>query len=90
MLERGEEPQHLWIVLRRRVPAELIAELEQVAPTLPVELEVLLVDEVLSVGDLSFQGRCLDRIFDLVNAGAAVPRTARRTAGRSIFRGKSK
>jgi lipopolysaccharide transport system ATP-binding protein len=34
--------------------------------------EVLLVDEVLSVGDQSFQGRCLDKIFALVNDGAAV------------------
>jgi len=34
--------------------------------------KVLLVDEVLSVGDQSFQGRCLDRIYDLVNDGAAV------------------
>jgi lipopolysaccharide transport system ATP-binding protein len=34
--------------------------------------EVLLVDEVLSVGDQAFQGRCLDRIFALVNDGAAV------------------
>jgi energy-coupling factor transporter ATP-binding protein EcfA2 len=34
--------------------------------------EILLVDEVLSVGDQSFQGRCLDKIFDLVGEGAAV------------------
>jgi len=34
--------------------------------------KVLLVDEVLSVGDQAFQGRCLDRIYDLVNDGAAV------------------
>jgi ABC-type polysaccharide/polyol phosphate transport system ATPase subunit len=34
--------------------------------------EVLLVDEVLAVGDQSFHGRCLDRIYDLVNDGAAV------------------
>jgi lipopolysaccharide transport system ATP-binding protein len=34
--------------------------------------EVLLVDEVLSVGDQSFQGRCLDRIYELVNGGTAV------------------
>jgi lipopolysaccharide transport system ATP-binding protein len=34
--------------------------------------EVLLVDEVLSVGDQSFQGRCLDRIYELVSTGVAV------------------
>jgi lipopolysaccharide transport system ATP-binding protein len=34
--------------------------------------QVLLVDEVLSVGDQSFQGRCLDRIFEMVNQGTAV------------------
>ena len=34
--------------------------------------KVLLVDEVLSVGDQSFQGRCLDRIYEMVNGGTAV------------------
>jgi lipopolysaccharide transport system ATP-binding protein len=34
--------------------------------------EVLLVDEVLSVGDRSFQMRCLDRIHSLVADGVAV------------------
>lgn len=34
--------------------------------------QVLLVDEVLSVGDQSFQGRCLDRIYEMVNQGVAV------------------
>lgn len=34
--------------------------------------DVLLVDEFLSVGDLSFQGKCLDRIETLRNEGCAI------------------
>ena len=37
-----------------------------------VEPEVLLVDEVLAVGDLGFQRKCLDRINDLRSQGAAI------------------
>jgi lipopolysaccharide transport system ATP-binding protein len=34
--------------------------------------EVLLVDEVLAVGDLAFQGRCLQRIQELVTDGVSI------------------
>ena len=34
--------------------------------------DVLLVDEVLSVGDASFQGRCFDRIAELKRAGTTI------------------
>lgn len=37
-----------------------------------VQPDILLVDEVLSVGDESFQKRCVDRIDDIVHAGACV------------------
>jgi len=37
--------------------------------TLP---DVLLIDEFLSVGDLAFQGKCLDRIMTLKNNGCAI------------------
>jgi lipopolysaccharide transport system ATP-binding protein len=34
--------------------------------------EILLVDEVLAVGDQAFQGRCLDKIQELVRAGVSI------------------
>ncbi|NJM48290.1 MAG: ABC transporter ATP-binding protein [Alkalinema sp. RU_4_3] len=34
--------------------------------------DVLFVDEYLSVGDLAFQNKCLDRILDLKNNGCAI------------------
>ena len=37
-----------------------------------VQPEVLLVDEVLAVGDLGFQRKCLDRINELRSQGAAI------------------
>lgn len=37
-----------------------------------VQPEVLLVDEVLAVGDLGFQRKCLDRIEELRSQGAAI------------------
>lgn len=37
-----------------------------------VDAEVLLVDEVLAVGDLAFQRRCYDRIAQLKNAGVTI------------------
>jgi ABC-type polysaccharide/polyol phosphate transport system ATPase subunit len=37
-----------------------------------VPADVLLVDEVLAVGDLEFQRRCIDRIADLVAAGTTL------------------
>lgn len=37
-----------------------------------VQPEVLLVDEVLAVGDLGFQQKCLDRIRQLQSQGAAI------------------
>jgi lipopolysaccharide transport system ATP-binding protein len=37
-----------------------------------VDPEVLLVDEVLSVGDMSFQHRCLDKMRQKLRSGAAV------------------
>lgn len=40
--------------------------------TVHVQPEVLLVDEVLAVGDLGFQQKCLDRIQQLQRQGAAI------------------
>lgn len=37
-----------------------------------VQPDVLLVDEVLSVGDETFQRRCIDRIDEMVGSGACV------------------
>src|SRR5271166_2532288 len=37
-----------------------------------VDPEVLIVDEVLSVGDFVFQQRCLERIQSIINAGTSV------------------
>ncbi len=37
-----------------------------------VDADVLLVDEVLAVGDLAFQRRCYDRIAQLRNAGVTI------------------
>lgn len=37
-----------------------------------LEPDVLLVDEVLAVGDASFQQRCLDRMRDVLNAGTTL------------------
>lgn len=37
-----------------------------------VETDVLLVDEVLAVGDLQFQRKCLDRMRELQQSGAAI------------------
>ena len=37
-----------------------------------VDPDVLLIDEVLAVGDASFQRRCLDRIADLQGAGRTI------------------
>jgi ABC-type polysaccharide/polyol phosphate transport system ATPase subunit len=37
-----------------------------------VDPEVLIVDEVLSVGDFAFQQRCLDRIRSVIKAGTTV------------------
>jgi ABC-type polysaccharide/polyol phosphate transport system ATPase subunit len=37
-----------------------------------VDPEVLIVDEVLSVGDYVFQQRCLDRIRSIINSGTTV------------------
>ncbi len=37
-----------------------------------VEPDILLVDEVLAVGDQSFQFRCLDRILDMKRQGVAI------------------
>jgi lipopolysaccharide transport system ATP-binding protein len=37
-----------------------------------VEPDVLLIDEVLAVGDIAFQQKCLDRVQELRNAGCAV------------------
>ena len=36
------------------------------------EPEVLLVDEVLAVGDLAFQGQCFNKINQLMNAGTTI------------------
>ena len=35
-----------------------------------VDPEILIVDEVLSVGDFSFQNKCIERIKDIVQGGA--------------------
>jgi lipopolysaccharide transport system ATP-binding protein len=37
-----------------------------------VEPEILLIDEILSVGDLRFQDKCIDRIVELQASGATV------------------
>lgn len=37
-----------------------------------VEPEILLVDEFLSVGDLAFQAKCLDRIQEMRSSGCAI------------------
>lgn len=37
-----------------------------------VEAEILLVDEILSVGDLSFQNKCLKRVQELKAAGKTI------------------
>jgi lipopolysaccharide transport system ATP-binding protein len=37
-----------------------------------VDPDILLVDEVLSVGDYAFQNRCVDRMKEIVSNGAAV------------------
>ena len=42
------------------------------AVSIHLEPEVLLVDEVLAVGDQAFQRRCLDRIAELQRAGVTV------------------
>ena len=50
------------------------------ATAVHTEPEILLIDEVLSVGDLAFQHKCLDRIDEIRNAGCSillVPRVIR-------------
>lgn len=42
------------------------------AVAIHVEPEVLLVDEVLAVGDMAFQRRCLDKISEIRSKGATV------------------
>lgn len=42
------------------------------AAAINVNPEVLLVDEVLAVGDLSFQNKCLDRIHELESLGVTI------------------
>ena len=37
-----------------------------------LDAEILLIDEVLSVGDAAFQEKCLERILDLVAQGRTV------------------
>src|SRR5206468_11390151 len=37
-----------------------------------VEPDVLIVDEALSVGDLSFQKRCIDRMYEFRGAGVTI------------------
>ena len=37
-----------------------------------VDPDILIVDEVLSVGDYAFQNRCMDRMKEVVKSGAAV------------------
>jgi lipopolysaccharide transport system ATP-binding protein len=37
-----------------------------------VEPEILLVDEVLSVGDFTFQGRCIQKMNDILKSGTTV------------------
>ena len=36
-----------------------------------LEAEILVIDEVLAVGDAEFQARCLDRMSEVANAAAA-------------------
>ena len=38
-----------------------------------IESEILIVDEVLAVGDLAFQRKCFDRMEDLIRASKAGP-----------------
>ena len=48
-----------------------------------LEPEIMLVDEVLSVGDAEFQRRCLGRMEELGNAGRTVVFVSHALAGRS-------
>jgi lipopolysaccharide transport system ATP-binding protein len=36
------------------------------------EVDILMIDEILAVGDMSFQRKCLDRMNDLRNKGTAI------------------
>ena len=37
-----------------------------------VDAETLLIDEVLSVGDVNFQKKCLNRMDELANSGVTI------------------
>lgn len=56
-----------------------------------VDADILLIDEVLSVGDVNFQKKCLTRMDDLVNSGVTVlfvshnPYAIERLCNRAIY-----
>ena len=56
-----------------------------------VDADILLVDEVLSVGDISFQKKCLNRMDELANSGVTIvfvthnPYSIERLCQRAIF-----
>lgn len=56
-----------------------------------VDAEILLIDEVLSVGDVNFQKKCLSRMDDLVGSGVTVlfvshnPYAIERLCNRAIY-----
>lgn len=56
-----------------------------------VDAEILLIDEVLSVGDVNFQKKCLSRMDDLVGGGVTVlfvshnPYAVERLCNRAIY-----
>lgn len=83
----GRDPEHLrqrssaiaeWAGLDGRMDSPLrtysSGMVARLAFSIAVDVnpDVLLVDEVLSVGDEQFQRRCEDRIDELVNSGACV------------------
>ena len=62
-VEQLAEPLHTY-------SAGMLLRVAAAAALVP-DCDVVLVDEVLAVGDADFQGRCLDRVADLVAGGAA-------------------
>lgn len=55
------------------------------------DLDILLIDEVLSVGDAAFQRKCMDRIFEIKDKGATIlyvshdPGTVQKLCDRAIW-----
>ena len=60
-----------------------VEELEQVLQPLGLRHEILLVDEVLAVGDLAFQRKCMGKMGEVAGAGRS-PFT--RSGYRALYR----